>query len=193
MSDQHLPQPPPFETAGHSSATETRPGTAGSATPSDPFNTPLSSRTPSVRHQPPSPSSSKVSFPEFLSGPRKSYITAQQHAYSTRSSVRGTTTSQGPKTKMPRMKSHLLPPDTTIPKPWKEGKNHRATFSYWIVYFFVSIGLAAGALQCYWEYSRVPLDKKPLCLVFQENFDNEDAVFGPNGTFFREVSMNGFG
>lgn len=48
-------------------------------------------------------------------------------------------------------------------------------------------------MQCYFTYTGVALDKQPLCLVMEENFDNETAVFGPGGTFFREVNMDGFG
>jgi hypothetical protein len=87
----------------------------------------------------------------------------------------------------------MLPEGSEVPKPWKEGKNPRATFSYWIVYIIIFFGIAGGAVQCYFTYIDVALDREPLCLVFDENFDNEDSVFGPNGTFFREVNMNGFG
>lgn len=97
------------------------------------------------------------------------------------------------KSKIPRMKSHMLADGTEVPKPWTEKKNPRATFSYWIVYFIVFIGIAGGAVQCYFTYIRVPLDRQPLCIVLDENFDNEDTVFGDNGTFFREVNMDGFG
>jgi hypothetical protein len=38
-----------------------------------------------------------------------------------------------------------------------------------------------------------PLEKQSLCIVLDENFDNEDAVFGPGETFLREANMNGFG
>ena len=38
------------------------------------------------------------------------------------------------------------------------------------------------------------LDTRPLCLVMQEDFEGgEDKVFGPGGTFMREVNMDGFG
>ena len=51
---------------------------------------------------------------------------------------------------------------------------------------------------------QVPLDKQPLCLVFEEDFKdgNEDRVFGVSkaqngdltgGSLMREVSMDGFG
>jgi hypothetical protein len=64
-----------------------------------------------------------------------------------------------------------------------------------MVYTVVAIGAAIGALQCYLHYNGVMLDQKPLCLVFEENFDNH--VFGQSGTkggsFMREVNMDGFG
>jgi hypothetical protein len=37
------------------------------------------------------------------------------------------------------------------------------------------------------------MEKQPLRIVLDENFDNEDAVFGPGGTFLREVNIDGFG
>jgi hypothetical protein len=53
------------------------------------------------------------------------------------------------------------------------------------------LGIAGGAFQCYWTYTHVPLEKQPLCIVL----DDEDAVFGPGGTFLRlgEVDMEGLG
>lgn len=41
------------------------------------------------------------------------------------------------------------------------------------------------------------LDRQPLCLAFEENFDDPATVFGQVGTkggsFMREVNMDGFG
>jgi len=91
------------------------------------------------------------------------------------------------------MPSHLISFDEPVPKPWREEKNPRATFAYWLTYFVVFVGFAGGIVQSYFKYANAQLDRKPLCLVFEENFDNEDAVFGPNGTFEREVNMDGFG
>ena len=193
-----------------------RPSTADTTatTVSDPFATPVSSRPPSIRRlQPPSsPSPSRVSFPDSLSTGlrnRPSLIGNQPYSFSSaRSSFRISSTltpnaalpSQtpateipAPKPKAPRMRSHMLSDSNPIPKPWKNIKSIRAVVSYWIVYFIIFLGIAGGAFQCYWTYINVPLDKQPLCIVLDENFDNEDAVFGPGGTFFREVNMDGFG
>jgi hypothetical protein len=97
--------------------------------------------------------------------------------------------------KAPRMKSHLIKEGEEVPKPWTEGKNPRAAVSYWIVWVLFFLGIAGGAVQCYFQYAGVRLDKQPLCLVLDENFanDNPEAVFGERGTFFREVNMDGFG
>ena len=201
---------------GTADTTATRPTTANSLS-NDPFSTPVSSRPSSIRYlQPPSsPSASKVSFPDsVLNGPRNRVSAAsnQPSAFSSgRSSFRisstqnvtashSTSPSQGaanetatPKPKAPRMRSHMLTDSKPLEKPWKNDKSPRAIFAYWIVYFIIFLGIAVGAFQCYWTYIHVPLDKQPLCLVLEENFDNEDAVFGPGGTFFREVNMDGNG
>ncbi|KAF9473865.1 ectomycorrhiza-upregulated GH16 glucan endo-1,3-beta-glucosidase precursor [Pholiota conissans] len=202
----------------HSDASlSTRPNTAASAS-TDPFASPHSSRAPSIHHQPPSPGSSRVSFPDSAIGfsPRRSILSQSGYgtpAFSsalssatrlsgridhnasntTNGSAAAPASAAAPKSKIPRMKSHMLTEGTEVPKPWTEKKNPRATFSYWIVYIIVLIGIAGGAVQCYLTYIRVPLDKQPLCIVLDESFDNEDAVFGENGTFFREVNMDGFG
>jgi hypothetical protein len=54
------------------------------------------------------------------------------------------------------------------------------------------LGIAGAAFQCYWTYTHVPMEKQPLCIVLDDNFNNEDTVFGPGGTFLREVNMDGF-
>ncbi|KAF9556187.1 concanavalin A-like lectin/glucanase [Agrocybe pediades] len=194
----------------HSSATDTRPNTAGSSALTDPFASPVSSRAPSIKHQPPSPSSSKVSFPESsISVPRRSILSqsgfgtpAFSSAVSSASRLSAahlanpapqTTAPAAVKSKIPRMKSHMLPEGTEVEKPWKGKKTPREIFSYWIVYVIIAMGLAGGAIQSYFQYIHVPLDRQPLCIVLDENFDNEASVFGPGGTFFREVNMDGFG
>ena len=202
--------------------TATRPTTANSLL-TDPFATPLSSRAPSIYLQSPSsPNASRVAFPDsVLSGPRNrtqlngnqssafssarptsrlsstaianSGGASQAAALAAAVAVAAANEYAAPKSKAPRMRSHMLPDSTPVPKPWKEKKNPRAVISYWIVYFILFLGIAGGVFQCYWTYVHVPLDKLPLCMVLEENFDNEAAVFGPGGTFFREVNMNGFG
>ena len=94
------------------------------------------------------------------------------------------------------MKSHMLTSTDSLSKPWLSNKSPRATFSYYIVYFIIFVGFAGGAVQSLFRYKNVPIDKSPLCLAFEENFDSEETVFGKDakgGTFFREVSMDGFG
>jgi amino acid transporter len=107
------------------------------------------------------------------------------------------TLSQGGAAKRPqaRMKSHLIPEGVDIPKPWKEkeSKTFRSKFAYWIVYIIAFLGVAAGAVQCYFAVKNVQLDKEPLCLVMEEDFSNPEKVFGEGGTFMREVRMDGFG
>ncbi|KAF8656014.1 hypothetical protein AX16_002802 [Volvariella volvacea WC 439] len=93
----------------------------------------------------------------------------------------------------PRMKSTMLPEGERMPKPWLEKKQPRALFAYWIVYVMVFIGIAVGVIQCYFTYTNVRMDREPLCLVLEENFDSEEAALGPGGTFWREVNMDGFG
>ncbi|KAF9053306.1 ectomycorrhiza-upregulated GH16 glucan endo-1,3-beta-glucosidase precursor [Panaeolus papilionaceus] len=111
----------------------------------------------------------------------------------------GASTPQIPaqKIKATRMKSHMLnvAEGEKLPKPWLDKPNPRAKFSYWIVWITIFIGIAGGAVQCYFTYTRVPLDRRPLCLSFEETFDdnNEARVFGEGGSFFREVNMDGFG
>lgn len=78
-------------------------------------------------------------------------------------------------------------------KPWNDKKNPRATFSYYLTYAVIAVGAILGSIQTYFGYRNVVLDKNPLCIVLDENFDNPDTVFGEGGTFFREVNMDGFG
>ena len=186
--------------------TATRPTTANSLLSSDPFASPVSSRPPSIRHlQPPSsPSASRVSFPDSLSTGlvrnRPSLIGNQSHAFSSaRSSFRisstpipnGHSTVRANENITPN-RSHRLSDSNPISKPWRIIKSTRAVFSYWIVYSIIFLGIAGGAFQCYWTYTHVALAKQPLCIVLDENFDNENAVFGPGGPFF-EINMDGFG
>jgi hypothetical protein len=41
--------------------------------------------------------------------------------------------------------------------------------------------------------THMSLWKNRRVYFLDENFDNEDAVFGPGGTFLRKVNMDGFG
>jgi hypothetical protein len=104
-----------------------------------------------------------------------------------------------PPKKAPRMPSHMITNPGFLPKPWSAARSRtpRAIISHYLVYAVVAIGAAIGALQCYLQYKGVMLDRQPLCLVFEENFDDAETVFGQIGTkggsFMREVNMDGFG
>ncbi|KAJ7909649.1 glycoside hydrolase family 16 protein [Mycena leptocephala] len=100
-----------------------------------------------------------------------------------------------------RMASTALPPAApyaAVPKPWTTNPNPRATFSYYLTWFLLILGCALGAVQSYFSYRNVRLDRAPLCLVFQDTFDSGDdlGVFGAQngqGRWLREVEMGGFG
>ncbi|KAJ7234461.1 glycoside hydrolase family 16 protein, partial [Mycena rebaudengoi] len=62
----------------------------------------------------------------------------------------------------------------------------------------ILVGAGLGGLQSYLTYTRVRLDRAPLCLVFDEAFNEGDdlGVFGAKngeGRWLREVQMDGFG
>ncbi|PFH48494.1 glycoside hydrolase family 16 protein [Amanita thiersii Skay4041] len=193
-----------------------------SPTHDNPFDTPTSTRPPSERRLDISRPSTGTSSPSLYSAstgssgiltvPRYGIQTAQQptirsilasrpdsaHSSTPRfpaiSTTRPTTPSAlAAKPKAPRMRSHLVNTDVPVPKPWNDKKNPRATFAYFLTYGVICIGLIGGILQSYFKYKNAELDRKPLCLVFEENFDDEDGVFGENGSFQREVNMDGFG
>ncbi|KAJ7183584.1 glycoside hydrolase family 16 protein [Mycena filopes] len=91
-----------------------------------------------------------------------------------------------------------LPPYTAVPKPWTATPAPRATYSYYLTYLLLFLGAALGATQSYLTFRNVRLDKRPLCLVFEEEFnEGSDAqVFGSGGQqghFLREVSLSGSG
>ena len=90
------------------------------------------------------------------------------------------------------MKSYMVNP-SDLSKPWTQTRNPRASIAYLLTYAVILIGFAGGIVQCYFSYANAQLDKRPLCLVMEENFDSEDSVFGENGSFNREVNMDGFG
>jgi hypothetical protein len=84
-------------------------------------------------------------------------------------------------------------------KPWVaiNARSPRAKFSYYVVYVVVFIGAILGAVQCYFQYTGVALDRQPLCLVMEEDFNDPVQIFGEPGgkagTFMREANMDGFG
>ncbi|KAJ7723832.1 glycoside hydrolase family 16 protein [Mycena maculata] len=100
-----------------------------------------------------------------------------------------------------RMKSTALPPAApyaAVDKPWTKKPNPRARISYWLTWCLLFVGLALGALQSYLTYRNVRIDRQPLCLVFEDDFnEGDDAnVFGSGttpGRFMREVDLSGFG
>ena len=176
----------------------------------DPFSTPTSSR-PSSRHH----LSQKVSFSDTssraLSVPRtptdgifpsatsnhipiprpiSSRLSLSPSAQSSAVPITGGTIIPR---KLPRMKSYMVPDQNDLSKPWTQTRNPRASIAYLLTYAIILIGFAGGIVQCYFSYANAQLDKRPLCLVMEENFDSEDSVFGENGSFNREVNMDGFG
>ncbi|KAK2464990.1 hypothetical protein APHAL10511_003066 [Amanita phalloides] len=96
-----------------------------------------------------------------------------------------------------RPKSTMLSEEAPPEKPWLKQRDPYARIAYLLTYAMILLGIAGGAVQCFFSWTNVQLlpDNK-LCLVLNENFDAPDAVFGTdgtNGTFFREVDMSGFG
>ncbi|KAJ7709250.1 glycoside hydrolase family 16 protein [Mycena olivaceomarginata] len=89
-------------------------------------------------------------------------------------------------------------PYTAVPKPWTKNPNPRATVSYYLTWVLLFVGAGLGGVQSYFAYSTVRLDRAPLCLVFEDEFNSGDdaAVFGGGGQagrWLREVQMDGFG
>ncbi|KAG6890189.1 hypothetical protein C0995_010894 [Termitomyces sp. Mi166 len=97
------------------------------------------------------------------------------------------------KVKPTRHKSTMLSSKGTLQKPWLEERDPYSRVAYFITYGVMLIGVACGAIRCYFGWKNVPLIKGNLCLVLDEEFGSEEGVFGDNGTFFREVDMSGFG
>ncbi|KAG6889282.1 hypothetical protein C0992_005758 [Termitomyces sp. T32_za158] len=97
------------------------------------------------------------------------------------------------KVKPSRHKSTMLSSKDTLEKPWLKERDPYGRIAYFITYGVMLIGIACGAIRCYFGWKNVPLIKGNLCLVLDEEFNSEEGVFGDNGTFFREVDMSGFG
>ncbi|KAG5352849.1 hypothetical protein C0989_012603 [Termitomyces sp. Mn162] len=97
------------------------------------------------------------------------------------------------KIKPTRHKSTMLSSKETLEKPWLKERDPYSRVAYFITYGVMLIGIACGAIRCYYGWKNVPLIKENLCLVLDEEFNSEEGVFGDNGTFFREVDMSGFG
>ncbi|PCH34591.1 glycoside hydrolase family 16 protein [Wolfiporia cocos MD-104 SS10] len=75
-----------------------------------------------------------------------------------------------------------------IEKPWITEKNLYARLSYWITWAVAMIGVAGGALRCYFGWKDVPRVGN-LCLIMEDNFETFDL----ENTWTREVDMGGFG
>ncbi|KAI1784476.1 concanavalin A-like lectin/glucanase [Ganoderma leucocontextum] len=76
----------------------------------------------------------------------------------------------------------------TIEKPWLTEKERHTTLAYWMVYVIVMLGVAGGAVRCYFAWTQTPRLGN-LCLVMEDNFD----TFDTENTWTQEVSMSGFG
>lgn len=187
---------------------ETRPTTASSTPATDPFASTFSSRSPSIRisldQSSPSNGTSAAAgrtqsdYSHPIPYPLQSILNSPKSgsfSFSARSSAVRVSNAPAPvKPKAPRMKSHMITSDNPAPKPWNDKPNPRAKFAYFLTYGALMLGLAAGAVQCYFAFKDVALDRQPLCLVMDENFDGtDDSVFGNGGSFFREVNMDGNG
>ncbi|RDB22986.1 Beta-1,3-glucan-binding protein [Hypsizygus marmoreus] len=165
----------------------------GATTSSDPFATPASSRPSSLRPRTATSTLSSASASRTPSEVFTPVLTPRSILNPPSSRYSTAPAPPAPKPKVARMRSHMLSEKNPMLKPWNDVKNPRATFSYYLTYAILFIGAAAGAVRCYFGYKGVRMDKKPLCLVFEENFDNPETVFGEGGSFFREVNMDGFG
>ena len=90
-----------------------------------------------------------------------------------------------PRAKKP-MRSTML--SGAIEKPWLTDKDARMTLAYWIVYAMALLGVAGGAVRCYFAWAQT-LHLGNLCLVMEDNFDSFDT----QNTWTQEVTMSGFG
>lgn len=92
-----------------------------------------------------------------------------------------------------RPKSTMLVDSDALQKPWLRKHDTASRVAYFLTYGVMMLGVAAAALRCYFDWQAVPVIKGNLCPVLHEEFDSDEAVFGDNGVFFREVDMSGFG
>jgi hypothetical protein len=88
----------------------------------------------------------------------------------------------------------MLVPGEPLEKPWLATRDPNSRYAYIITYAVAALGLVASALRIYFGYrGALLLTPNELCLVMDEQFTSDDAVFGPNGNWLREVDMSGFG
>lgn len=93
-----------------------------------------------------------------------------------------------------RMRSTMLEDPSTLDKPWVKTKDPYSRIAYFLTYSVAFLGIAASAVRIYFGYKSVPLIKGNLCMVLDEDFNSDtDTTFGPNGNWFREVQLGGFG
>ena len=85
-----------------------------------------------------------------------------------------------------RMPSSMLIGE--IEKPWRTSRDPRKTLSNVIVYLVAFLGIAGGAIRCFFTWKQTPMLGR-LCLVMEDNFD----TFDTENTWTHEVSMSGFG
>ncbi|KAH7886769.1 glycoside hydrolase family 16 protein [Phlebopus sp. FC_14] len=105
-----------------------------------------------------------------------------------------TVPSVAPSKRTKRIRSNLLEDPSSLVKPWVTKKDPYATLAYFLTYGVAFLGIAASIIKCYFGYKSVPMINGNLCLVLDEEFDTDtDTVFGPNGNWFREIELGGFG
>jgi hypothetical protein len=66
----------------------------------------------------------------------------------------------------------------------------RAILSYWIVYFFIFLGIAGGCFPVLLDLLTRPYGKSAVVYGLDENSDNEDTVFCPGGTLEKSIWMD---
>jgi hypothetical protein len=74
-----------------------------------------------------------------------------------------------------------------IEKPWKSKNNSHLRVAYWITYATAVLGIAAGALRCFFGWKGVPRLEN-LCQVMVDEFDTLNLDI-----WSREVDLGGFG
>lgn len=97
------------------------------------------------------------------------------------------------KVRRERPKSTMLATTVSVQKPWLKTRDPYQRISYLVTYAFMFLGVALGAVRCYFGWFDVQVLSGNLCPVLDEDFSSEAGVFGDNGKFFREVDMSGFG
>ncbi|KAF8962845.1 GH16 beta-1,3-glucan recognition protein [Flammula alnicola] len=92
-----------------------------------------------------------------------------------------------------RPKSTMLTTATSLQKPWMSTRDPYSRLAYLITYAAMFVGIAAGAVRCFFGWRDVSILSGNLCPVMDEDFNSDAGIFGENGKFFQEVDMSGFG